>query len=140
MKHAFAAPLHYLNVKGAQHVANVRDPQIPAALSPVVAGIVSLNDFHPHGMYRLRPKYTFKSGGYTYETVVPADLAKIYNFNPLFSAGISGKGADRRSDRRQQPVFDGRLDPVPSGIRIVVVHIRHFDDHPPQHVEHQWKL
>jgi subtilase family serine protease len=89
---AFSTPIHYLNVNGARHIANMRDPQIPAALAPVVAGIVALHDFRPHRMSRLRPKYTFKVAGNTYEAVAPADLAKIYNFNPLFSAGISGKG------------------------------------------------
>jgi subtilase family serine protease len=89
---AFSAPIHYLSVKGTRHVANMNDPQIPAALAPVVTGIVSLNDFTPRGMNRLRPKYTFKTGGYTYEAVVPGDLARIYNFGPVFSGGISGKG------------------------------------------------
>ena len=33
-----------------------------------------------------------RSNGQTYYAVVPADLATIYNLNPLFSAGISGQG------------------------------------------------
>ena len=66
--------------------------KIPAALSNVVRGIVSLNDFRPHTNFKQRPAYTFTSGGSTYHAVVPADLATIYNLNPLFSAGISGQG------------------------------------------------
>src|SRR5258708_22051722 len=44
-------------------------------------------------MHQLRPQFTFSdpSGGNAY-AVVPADLAKIYNLNPLFSAGTSGQG------------------------------------------------
>src|SRR5258708_32549526 len=44
-------------------------------------------------MHQLRPQFTFSdpSGGNAY-AVVPADLAKIYNLNALFSAGTSGQG------------------------------------------------
>jgi subtilase family serine protease len=89
---AFGTPIHYLNVGGKQHIANTRDPQIPAALAPVVSGIVSLNDFRPTAMHRAKPKYSFQGNGTKYQAVVPADLATIYNLKPLFSAGITGKG------------------------------------------------
>jgi subtilase family serine protease len=89
---AFHTEMHRLDVAGASHIANMSDPQIPAALAGVVAGVVSLNDFRPHPEYKPRPAYTVTSGGSTYQLVVPADLATIYNLNPLFSAGISGQG------------------------------------------------
>ena len=44
---AFQTEIHYLNVNGVQHVANMSDPRIPEALAPAVAGIVSLHDFSP---------------------------------------------------------------------------------------------
>lgn len=88
---ALHTEIHYLNAQGRQHVGNLTDPRIPAALAPAVAGIVSLHDFKPHAMRR-RAKFTFASGGYTNQTMTPADLATIYNFNPLFAAGITGKG------------------------------------------------
>jgi hypothetical protein len=96
VRKAFQTEIHYLNVKGEEHVGNISDPRIPAALAPVVAGIVSLHDFRPHAMYHLhkaRTEFTFTdaSGNPNY-AVVPADLATIYNLNPLFSAGISGQG------------------------------------------------
>src|SRR5207245_2564316 len=96
VRKAFQTEIHYLNVKGEKHVGNISDPKIPAALAPVVAGIVSMHDFRPHPMYEMhqpRPQFTFPDpfGGTAY-AVVPADLAKIYNLNPLFSAGISGQG------------------------------------------------
>jgi subtilase family serine protease len=75
-----------------QHIANMSDPQIPAALAPAVVGIVSLNDFRPHPMHRMHKDYTFTSGGDTFQAVVPGDLATIYNLNPLFTAGTSGQG------------------------------------------------
>jgi subtilase family serine protease len=89
---AFHTELHRLDVAGASHIANMSDPRIPAALSGVVAGVTSLNDFRPHTNFRLRTQYTASLNGGTNYTVVPADLAKIYNFNPVFSAGYSGTG------------------------------------------------
>jgi subtilase family serine protease len=87
---AFHTSLHHLRVKGVRHIANFSDPRIPEALAPAVAGIVSLNDFRPHKMSR--PKYTFTYQSYPTWAVVPADLATIYDFNPLFTKGITGVG------------------------------------------------
>ena len=92
LRQAFQTEMHRLDVKGVPHIANMSDPRIPAALAPVVAGIVSLHDFRPHTNFKPRPAYTFSSGGSQYEAVVPGDLAKIYNLTPLFTAGISGQG------------------------------------------------
>lgn len=89
---AFHTEIHNLQVNGQSHIANMSDPRIPEALAPVVAGVVSLHDFRPHPMSRPHAAYTFTSGGTTYQAVVPADLATIYNLNPLFSGGISGQG------------------------------------------------
>ncbi len=86
---AFHTEIHSLSVNGKSHFANMSDPGIPAALSPALEGVVSLNDFRPHPMYLQRADYTVGGG---YELVVPADLATIYDFNPLFAAGYSGKG------------------------------------------------
>src|SRR3984957_15070781 len=44
---AFATKIHSFELDGETHIANVVDPQIPAALAPVVAGISPLNDFRP---------------------------------------------------------------------------------------------
>jgi subtilase family serine protease len=89
---AFHTEIHHLDVKGTKHIANMSDPRIPAALAPAVMGVVSLHDFMPHTNYKPRANYTFTSGGYEWWIVAPADLATIYNLNPLFSTGISGQG------------------------------------------------
>jgi hypothetical protein len=47
VRNAFKTDIHYLNVRGVRHIANMQNPQIPAALAPAVAGIGSLNDFRP---------------------------------------------------------------------------------------------
>jgi subtilase family serine protease len=93
---AFHTSIHNLNVDGVHHIANFSDPQIPEALAPAVAGIVSMHDFRPHKMSRTvsktHPQYTFSAGGQQFQVVVPADLATIYDFNPLFAKGITGMG------------------------------------------------
>src|SRR6266446_5064574 len=96
VRKAFQTEIHRLEVKGEKHVGNMSDPRIPAALAPVIAGVVSLHDFRPHAMYHMRrakTEFTFTDilGDVNY-AVVPADLATIYNLNPVFSAGNSGQG------------------------------------------------
>jgi subtilase family serine protease len=90
LRDAFQTELHNLVVHGVRHVANIRHPQIPAALAPAVVGIASLHDFLPRPMYKPRPNYTAANSSLL--AVVPAALATIYNLNPLFKAGYSGKG------------------------------------------------
>ncbi len=97
---AFNTEIHALSVGGVRHFANMSDPEIPAALAPVVAGVVSLNDFRPRPMMKIAskpaalgpsrqagPAYTTATG----QPLVPADLATIYNFNPTFRSGVAGK-------------------------------------------------
>jgi hypothetical protein len=50
---AFHTQIHNIEVKGVQHIANMSDPQIPAALAPAVVGIKSLHNFFPKPMHRL---------------------------------------------------------------------------------------
>lgn len=109
MAKAFHTSIHNLNVRGEAHYANVSDPELPAALMPVVAGVASLNDFGPHPMYHKVAPPAVKADGATgvsgvsgvnAEGIRPtgsnylsaADLATIYNFTPLFQQGITGKG------------------------------------------------
>ena len=92
VRQAFHTSIHYFEVNGQRHVANASDPQIPAAFAPVVAGIVSMHDFLPHAMRTVHTDYTFTSSGGAFEAVVPADLATIYDLNPLFNKGYTGAG------------------------------------------------
>ncbi|HSY27642.1 MAG TPA: protease pro-enzyme activation domain-containing protein, partial [Burkholderiaceae bacterium] len=90
---AFQTEIHRLNVKGVTHIANVSNPRIPAALAEAVNGVVSMHDFMPHTNFKPKqPGYTYTSGTQTLQAVVPADLWKIYNLTPLYSAGITGAG------------------------------------------------
>ncbi len=97
VRRAFHTTIHNLSVNGVHHIANFSDPEIPSALAPDVAGIVAMHDFRPHKMTRPKavksaPQYTFTSQGSTWQAMVPADLATIYDFNPLFAKGITGTG------------------------------------------------
>jgi subtilase family serine protease len=103
---AFHTEIHNLQVNGVSHIANMTDPQIPAALAPAIAGIVSLHDFMPRPNFvKKNPKswYTVADCSTNLPTtcyaVTPPDIATIYNFNPLFDAGTSGP--NHISDRGQ---------------------------------------
>ena len=89
VRSAFNTEIHRLNVKGIKHIANISDPQIPAALAPAIVGVVGLNDFLPHPLVVPRSKYTVSA---TTQILTPADLATIYNIKPLFDQGYSGQG------------------------------------------------
>ncbi len=87
---AFGTSIHSVVVGGMTHIANISDISIPAALSPILAGPLSLHDFRPKNRHlRPAPKLSNGQGG---ELVTPGDIATIYNFNPLFAKGITGKG------------------------------------------------
>jgi trimeric autotransporter adhesin len=107
---AFHTAIHSYVVNGEQHYANASDPEIPAALAEVVAG-VTLNNFAPRSLNRSVGEARLDRGtgraiplfnvpaqnyvgclnGYCY-AVVPGDFATIYNTKPLLAAGIDGKG------------------------------------------------
>jgi len=89
---AFHTELHHYNVGGKTHLANASDPKIPAALTPAVAGVVSLHDFHPRPMNKSLIQGPAYDASSTKNDLVAGDIATIYNLNPLFAAGYSGQG------------------------------------------------
>ena len=92
VREAFHTEIHRLDVNGKSHIANLSDPKIPAALAPAVEGVVSLHDFRPHSTAVMKAQYTDPSSSGATSQVVPADIATIYNFGPLLSSGLTGKG------------------------------------------------
>jgi subtilase family serine protease len=109
VRNAFQTEIHHFQVNGKMHVANVSDPQIPAALAPVVAGVLSLHDFRPKaqvhqlGTFRktkatgeVKPLFTFAGCGTSNAPVPcyavgPGDFAKIYNV-PYTPTTMDGTG------------------------------------------------
>jgi subtilase family serine protease len=50
---AFHTQIHNLSVSGVPHVANMTDPELPAALSSVVVGVKALHNFFPRPLHRV---------------------------------------------------------------------------------------
>jgi pseudomonalisin len=89
---AFHTQIHAYRVAGELHHANASDPEIPEALSGVIAGIVSLHDFRSEPMHTaLQAPVSEFSAGNTHYTA-PADFATIYDLGPLSQQGINGAG------------------------------------------------
>ncbi|HXM41325.1 MAG TPA: S53 family peptidase [Bryobacteraceae bacterium] len=91
VRDAFHTEIHRYNVDGEQYTANAGDPEIPAALEPIVMGPAALYSFHRHAHAR-RAHLTETFNGITEYYVTPADFAKIYNVTPLWTAGVTGAG------------------------------------------------
>jgi subtilase family serine protease len=103
VRSAFGTEIRKYNVNGEEHFANASDPQIPAALVPVVRGIRSLHNFHPRpqmkhlGSFRrmetgeIRPLFTYTDSNGQFFGLGPADFATIYNVTtgPTGGANIS---------------------------------------------------
>src|SRR5579875_2341802 len=97
---AFHTEMHRYRVRGEMHHANASDPEIPAALAPVVSGFVSLHDFSARPMHAAEPLRlamgmaqatpAFTSGGSHY--LAPADFATIYDLGPLYASSTNGAG------------------------------------------------
>jgi len=49
----FHTEIHNLVVKGVAHIGNMSDPQIPAALAPVVVGVKALHNFFPRPAHHM---------------------------------------------------------------------------------------
>jgi hypothetical protein len=126
VRNAFHTEIHNYLVEGEKHIANATDPQIPAALALVVAGIVSLHNFRPTAhvlpvgsFYRSRltgevkPLFT-PPGSSNFFPLAPADFATIYNTAPLLSGSpkIDGTGQTiaivGESDIHVQDIVDFR--------------------------------
>jgi len=112
VREAFQTEIHTYAVRGEMHHANNVNPTIPAALAPVVAGITTLNDFHPktgvkpgpRGIYnttthRAQKALTASTSTENFLYVGPADAATIYDtpipaLNPNYTGTtINGTGA-----------------------------------------------
>ena len=105
---AFRTEIHRYIVNGQERWANASDPQIPAALAPVVAGISSLHNFPLKPLHRvlgafakskatgnvspIAPSFSFSGCGASCNFLGPYDFATIYNIPPLWNSGIDGTG------------------------------------------------
>jgi hypothetical protein len=102
LQEAFHTAIRKYAVNGETHWANASDPEIPAALAPVVAGVHTLHNFYMKPLHVISNQrfsvarqpgsarqFTGSDGSHA---LVPADYAIIYNINPVYQAGIDGTG------------------------------------------------
>ncbi len=106
----FHTQIHAYELNGAQHYANASDPEIPAALAPVVAGVASMHNFLSSGSANLvgtgygsskqgttKPMFTFYDQSSTIgHALVPDDLQTIYSAAPLLKGGNKTSGAGQK--------------------------------------------
>ncbi len=69
VRNAFHAELHYWNVQGGRHMATATEPQIPAALVHVVAGISGLNQIPPHEHHTAIQQQAYDAETHTWHKV-----------------------------------------------------------------------
>jgi subtilase family serine protease len=100
--------MHQFSVNGQTHISNSSDLSIPKALTPVVAGVLSLNDFQKQPAHSklvtvkrnaqgkavpVNSNFTSTDGnGNYYFNLAPADFQTIYNETPLLNNGVNGTG------------------------------------------------
>jgi hypothetical protein len=126
VRNAFHTEIHRYLINGVEKIANANDPQIPAAVAPVVAGVVSLNSFRPTphiipvgSFFRskatgeVKPLFTPPASP-GFFPLAPGDFATIYNSAPLLNANpkIDGTGQTiaivGESDIHLQDIIDFR--------------------------------
>jgi subtilase family serine protease len=105
IRDTFHTEMHNLVLpNGDKHIANIRDPQVPAALAPAIEGM-PLHDFFRrprvtrmkpvsfnHDSGKWQPHFTLPFDGVDLFVVAPFDFATIYNLTPLWNQGFTGKG------------------------------------------------
>ncbi|HTZ60854.1 MAG TPA: protease pro-enzyme activation domain-containing protein [Acidobacteriaceae bacterium] len=98
VERAFQTEIHNYSMNGETHFANSTQISLPAAFAGTVIGVHGLNDFRVKPRLQLpktrlsgqNPHFTSGISGNHYLT--PGDIAVIYDLNPLYQAGDTGKG------------------------------------------------
>jgi hypothetical protein len=95
---AFQTQIHSYTLNGEKHFANATNISVPAAIAGMVSGVRGLDDFRPKARVQFARKTAtgtnahFTSGQSGGHSLAPGDFAVIYDVNPLYSAGDTGKG------------------------------------------------
>ncbi|HTX34179.1 MAG TPA: protease pro-enzyme activation domain-containing protein [Bryobacteraceae bacterium] len=101
VEQTFHTEIHEFQVAGERRVANATELAIPQALRPVIAGVVSLNNFPRRPMYRVISRGPGESGGHYLpitdltgggHALSPYDFATIYDVAGLWNNGFDGTG------------------------------------------------
>lgn len=92
---AFHTEIHNLSVNGEWHYANMTDPQVPAALAPVVVGIKALHNFLPKPQHKLGSKVQFNTEAGKWQRVATAAGTPLLPSSA--SSAAPGSGANPAS-------------------------------------------
>jgi hypothetical protein len=98
VERAFRTQIHSYSLNGEQHFANAMNLSVPAAMAGTVISVRDLDDFRPKpGVQFARRSASgtnahFTSGQTGIHFMTPGDFAVIYDVDPLYSAGDTGKG------------------------------------------------
>jgi hypothetical protein len=111
VERAFGTTMHHYSADGKTHFANASEQHLPNALTAVVAGVASLNDFFPKPLVQNvqavkrdakghwqaaggpSSNFNFVYGSDVFFDVVPADFNTIYNVTPLWGQNTPVRGA-----------------------------------------------
>jgi hypothetical protein len=109
VQETFHTTIHKYIVNAEQHWANSSDPSMPTALTPAVAGVLTLHNFikkpaiHFTGnkipakvIPGVKPQVTFppQNGQPATNALGPQDYAVIYNIKPAYTNNIVGNGIE----------------------------------------------
>jgi hypothetical protein len=87
---AFRTEIHSYSWKGGTYTGNAKDPSIPAALAPVVAGFVSLNNFPVKGTHADPKRVKFDSETKTWAVVGDKSPQKTGSPIEIGGKGVAG--------------------------------------------------
>ncbi len=113
IKQVFHTQLQRYKVNGENHFANASDISVPAALQPVITGVMGLNDIQPKAMHTPSKLGTWNASTHKFNLpseasaktnpmavpfaggergLVPNDLMKMYGIKTIRANGVTGKG------------------------------------------------
>jgi hypothetical protein len=105
IREAFHAPIHSFATNRGSYMAAAHEPEIPAVLAPVIAGIAPLSDVHPRSYLKVMgsaafnpnthavaPQWTYPATNGVSYALAPGDFAVQYDIQPVYKAGVNGAG------------------------------------------------
>jgi hypothetical protein len=121
VENAFQTEVHKYLLNGQTRYSNATNISIPTALTPVVSGVVSMNNFTSHALHTApqkmvrntkgqmvpvantsikttqgtaapSPEFTAGGAGQATNYIAPGDFSAIYDVQPTIASGINGSG------------------------------------------------
>lgn len=95
IEETFSTEIHQYGIGGQLLIANAMDLEVPSDMLPFVDGVTNIDQFRPNpqvsliGVTSAHPELT---STYNRHFLSPADLKKIYDFDPLYSKNFAGQG------------------------------------------------